>query len=160
MLIRTALLNDIDEITYVENRCFPKIEAATREDFLERLKYYKNHFWLMFDKKKLIAFVDGMVTNNPNLNDEMYKNASFHDEKGDWQMIFGVNTLPEYRRQGCAERLINQAILDSKNQGRKGLVLTCKDELVKYYTKFGFLNEGISDSYHGNVTWNQMRLTF
>lgn len=45
------------------------------------------------------------------LTDDMYKNAQLHDENGEWQMIFGVNTLPSYRR-------------------------------------------------HGDVSWNQMRLTF
>lgn len=44
--------------------------------------------------------------------------------------------------------------------GRKGLVLTCKDHLVHYYAKFGFENEGISESEHGGVRWNQMRLKF
>lgn len=40
------------------------------------------------------------------------------------------------------------------------MVLTCKDALIPYYAKFGFVNEGVSASVHGNVTWNQMRLTF
>ena len=31
-------------------------------DFAERLKYYSNHFWLMFDGEKLVSFVDGFVT--------------------------------------------------------------------------------------------------
>ncbi len=76
-------------------------------------------------------------------------------------MIFGVNTIPEYRKHGYAETLIRRAIDDAKAQGRKGLVLTCKPELIHYYAKFGFVDEGVSDkSTHGNVVWNQMRLTF
>ena len=34
--------------------------------------------------------------------DEMYENASMHQENGAWQMIFGVNTLPAYRNHGYA----------------------------------------------------------
>ena len=56
--------------------------------------------------------------------------------------------------------MIRQAIEDAKEQGRKGLVLTCKDRLIRYYAKFGFENEGVSASVHGNVVWYQMRLTF
>ena len=41
----------------------------------------------MFEEEKLIAFVDGMVTNQEDLTDEMYEKAEMHDEKGDWQMI-------------------------------------------------------------------------
>ena len=75
-------------------------------------------------------------------------------------MIFGVNTVPEYREKGYAGQLIKRAIEDARAQGRKGLVLTCKDALVPYYAGFGFINEGVSESVHGNVVWNQMRLTF
>lgn len=92
--------------------------------------------------------------------DEMYENASMHQEDGAWQMIFGVNTLPAYRNHGYAGELLKRAIADAKDQGRKGLVLTCKDRLVHYYAKFGFENEGVSESVHGNIVWNQMRLKF
>ena len=160
MTIRTAQMEDIDAITAVETECFPPAEAATREEFAERLKYYKDHFWLMFDEEHLVAFVDGMVSNQKDLTDEMYVKAELHEEQGDWQMIFGVNTLPAYRKHGYAGELINAAIADAKLQGRKGLVLTCKEKLLHYYAKFGFVNEGISASTHGNVVWYQMRLTF
>ena len=115
----------------------------------------------MHDGEKLIAFVDGFVTDEPDLTDEMYENAAMHNENGAWQMIFGVNTLPEYRRHGYAGTLLRRAIDDAKQQGRKGLVLTCKERLIPYYAKFGFKGEGVSDkSTHGNVVWHQMRLVF
>lgn len=131
------------------------------KDFAGRIQHYGNHFWLMFDGDRLIAFVDGFVTDEADLTDEMYANAAMHNENGAWQMIFGVNTLPQYRRHGYAERLIRQAIDEAKEQGRKGLVLTCKEKLIHYYGKLGFIDEGVSDkSTHGNVVWHQMRLTF
>ena len=161
MNIRYATMADLDDIASVESECFPVLEAATKEEFEQRIKYYGNHFWLMFDEGKLIAFVDGFVTDEADLTDEMYENASMHNENGAWQMIFGVNTLPEYRRCGYAKELIKKAILDARKQNRKGLVLTCKESLVPYYSKFGFVDEGITDkSTHGNVLWHQMRLDF
>ena len=95
MLIRTATIEDLDEITDIEAECFPAAEAADREAFQQRLQYYGNHFWLLYEEQKLIAFVDGFVTDEPDLTDEMYENAALHDENGAWQMIFGVNTLPQ-----------------------------------------------------------------
>ena len=100
------------------------------------------------------------MTDEADLTDEMYERAEMHDEHGAWQMIFGVNTLPAYRNRGYAGRLLCRAIEDARQQGRKGLVLTCKDRLVHYYASFGFVDEGISDSTHGNVEWHQMRLCF
>lgn len=161
MLIRTASIEDLDAVAAVEAACFPPAEAASREAFADRLKIYGNHFWLMFDGDKLVSFVDGFVTDEPDLTDEMFADAGMHNEDGCWQMIFGVTTLPEYRNHGYAGELIRRAVADAREQGRKGLVLTCKDALVRYYAKFGFVNEGFTEkSVHGGAAWNQMRLTF
>ena len=161
MEIRTATMNDLDAVAAVEAECFPEAEAATKEEFAERIKYYGDHFWLMFEGGKFITFLDGFVTDEPDLTDEMYEKASLHNENGAWQMIFGVNTLPEYRKNGYAGELIRRTIQDARKQGRRGLVLTCKQRLVHYYAKFGFADEGVTDkSVHGGVVWHQMRLTF
>ena len=161
MKITYAEEKDIAAIAAAEAACFPPAEAATEQEFVERIKYYGNHFWLLYDADKLIAFVDGFVTDEPDLTDIMYENACMHNENGAWQMIFGVNTLPEYRKRGYAGELIRRAIADARQQGRKGLVLTCKERLIPYYAKFGFKDEGVSDkSTHGNVVWHQMRLVF
>ncbi len=53
-----------------------------------------NHFWLMFDGDRLIAFVDGFVTDEADLTDEMYANAAMHNENGAWQMIRREHTAP------------------------------------------------------------------
>ena len=159
--IRTATFEDLDAIAAVEAACFPAAEAATKEEFAGRLAHYAGHFWLLLEQGELVAFVDGFCTDMPDLTDEMYADAALHDENGAWQMIFGVNTLPEYRKQGLAGQLLRRAIADARQQGRKGLVLTCKERLLPYYAKFGFQDEGVTDkSTHGNVAWHQMRLSF
>ena len=158
MEIRTAELSDLDAIAQVEAECFPAAEAATEKSLEARLQSYNNHFWLLLDEGKLVSFVDGMVTDQKDLTDDLYENAQAHDETGAWQMIFGVNTIPECRKKGYAGQLIRCAIEQAKKEGRKGLVLTCKDKLLHYYENFGFVNEGVSKSVHGNVVWYQMRL--
>ena len=161
MIIRTANMEDLDAVASVEALCFPPAEAATKEAFAQRLQYYADHFWLMFDGDRLVSFVDGFVTDQEDLEDEMYERASMHNENGAWQMIFGVNTIPDCRRKGYAGLLIQRAIDDARKQGRKGLVLTCKPKLVSYYGRFGFVDEGVSEkSVHGKAVWHQMPLTF
>ena len=161
MRIRTAVMADLAAVTAVEAACFPEAEAAKEQDFFERLKVYPNHFWLLEDEEgNLISFVNGLVTDESSLRDEMYSDASFHNEQGAWQMIFGVNTLPEYRRKGLAGQVLQRVIADAREQGRKGCVLTCKEALLHYYAAFGFVNGGVSESVHGGVVWYEMRLTF
>ena len=158
--IRLATMADLDEITEMEARCFPQAEAATRKSFEKRLLAFANHFWLLEQDGKIISGINGMVTNESTLTDKMYADASMHDEDGAWQMIFGVTTLPEYQGNGYAALLMRQVITDCREQGRKGIVLTCKDRLIPFYEKFGFVNEGESQSEHGGATWFEMRLTF
>lgn len=159
-VVRRATEADLGAIAAVEAECFPPAEAASKESFARRLERFPDHFWLLFESGRLVSFVNGMVTDNPTLTDDMYENASLHNPSGAWQMIFGVNTVPDRRRSGLAARLLNQAIRDARAQNRAGLVLTCKTHMLPYYAKFGFLNEGPSASTHGNAAWHQMRLTF
>lgn len=160
MEIRTATAADLAAITAIEAECFPAAEAADEASIARRLEAYGNHFWLLLDGDRMVGFVNGMVTDEADLRDEMYDDASLHNEQGAWQMIFGVDTIPSYRNQGCAETLLRYVIEQAREQHRKGLVLTCKDRLIHYYAKFGFENEGVSQSTHGDVVWYQMRLTF
>ena len=159
-MIRTASMADLAVLTAIEAECFPAAEAAKEEDFRRRLAVYPDRFWLLEEEGEVVSFVNGLTTGEAELRDEMYENAAIHDPKGAWQMIFGVNTLPKYRRRGYAEQLIRCCIETARKEGRKGVVLTCKDALVHYYEKFGFVSEGVSESTHGGVTWYAMRLTF
>lgn len=160
LIIRKATPADLDIVTSIEAICFPPAEAAPREAFEERLTYYADHFLLIFDGETPIGFIDGFVSDEMILTDEMFSDASLHNPQGAWQMIFGLNTLPAYRNRGVAARLIESFIQLAKYEERKGLILTCKDKLIHYYAKFGFVNEGESVSDHGGAKWYQMKLTF
>lgn len=160
MEIRKATLADLDAISEMELRCFPEAEAATRKSFEERIRVFGDYFWLLEKDGEIISMINGMVSDEPMLKDEMFEDANMHNENGAWQMIFGVDTLPQYQKKGYAAQVMERVIADCKKQGRKGIVLTCKDRLVHYYEKFGYVNEGKSESVHGGAVWYDMRLTF
>ena len=67
MEIRHATKHDISAISEVEAKCFPPSEAASEKAFTGRIENYGNHFWLMYENDKLIAFVDGFVTDESDL---------------------------------------------------------------------------------------------
>ena len=157
MLIRTATIEDLDAIARVEAICFPPAEAATREEFAQRLLHYADHFWLLFEGEELVSFVDGFVSDEEELTDEMFENAGLHREAGSYQMIFGVNTLPAFRGRGYATRLLQQVIADAKRDGRQAVILTCKEALLGFYERLGFEKEALSSSTHGGAVWYQMR---
>lgn len=160
MKIRLATMADLEEITAVEAICFPPAEAADREAFQKRLVVFPEHFWLLEEDNRIVSIINGMATDIPVLDDEMFADASMHKKDGAWQMIFGVETLPEYRGRGYAAELMQQVIADTKKAGRKGLMLTCKEALITFYEQFGYVNEGKSASTHGGAVWYDMRLSF
>ena len=121
MEIRKAVMDDLKQVAAVEAACFPAAEAATEEQFRQRLAAYGAHFLLLFDEGKLVGFIDGMVTDEKDLTDAMYEDASMHREDGAWQMIFGLNTIPERRREGLAARLMRAFIEEARQEGRQGV---------------------------------------
>lgn len=107
-IIRPAVESDADKIAELEHLCFPVEEAASKVDFVNRLNVYAIHFLLLESDGVLIAMINGMVSDEPDLNDEMYHNADMHNENGKWQMIFGLESHPDYRRKGYAALLIEK----------------------------------------------------
>lgn len=173
MFVRHATLDDLDALTSVETACFPPAEAADIERIATRIEHFPEHFWLLINPDDdpadacfparledgmLVSFINGMTTDEPDLIDDMYEQADLHDERGRWQMILGVDTAPLYQHRGCAAYLMRRVILDAAISHRDGLVLTCKERLLDFYRSFGFHDEGVCPSKHGNATWHQMRL--
>lgn len=160
MEIRTAVPADVDAVTALEAACFPPAEAAPRASMATRLATFPHTFWLLWEGEELLAMVNGMTARERDLTDEMYAGDQLYDPQGPWLMIFGVASRPDCRGKGYPSQLIERAIQQAKAQGRAGLVLTCKERLLPYYARFGFVNEGVSSSAHGGAVWYQMRLAF
>ena len=97
MEIRTATPADLAAVTALEAACFPPAEAAGEASFQARLTAFPDSFWLLVEGGRVLAMVNGMVTQQPDLTDAMYDDASLHDPAGPWQMIFGVATHPDCR---------------------------------------------------------------
>lgn len=57
-------------------------KAATAEEIAARLSVYPSHFFLLYSDGILTGFIDGMVTNEKDLRDEMYADASSMMKRG------------------------------------------------------------------------------
>ncbi len=160
MKIRLVKPEDLQTITQIESACFPAAEAATLQTFQNRIRAFPSHFWVLEKRGSLIGFINGMVTNSRTIRDEMFENAFLHQENGLYQSVFGLDVLPEHRRQGYAALLMRVLIENAKLSGKRGCILTCKEHLLHYYETFGYNNLGISASKHGGAVWYDMILEF
>ena len=159
IIIRQAEISDADAVTELERSCFPESEAADRDAFIRRISTFGECFWVMEKDGRIVSMINGMTTNEHDLCDRMYEDTALYAHNGDWLILFGVATAPVYQRQKLASRLMYHVIEQAKKHSL-GIVLTCKEKLLPFYKRFGFVNEGISASEHGGVSWYQMRLTF
>lgn len=158
--IRQVRTEDLEGTVHVEAVCFPAAEAATRESLKERIEAFPECFFVAEKDGKIIGFINGAVTDERTIRDEMFEDAGLHKPDGAYQSIFGLDVMPEYRKQGLGAALMMHLIEDARKKGRKGLILTCKDKLIHYYQTFGYVSEGVSASVHGGAVWYDMVLEF
>ncbi|MGH4123889.1 MAG: GNAT family N-acetyltransferase [Clostridium sp.] len=156
--IRRASVKDLDAVTQVEVNCFPEAEAATKASLEQRIKTFPESFFVAEIEGEIIGFINGCVINGTVIYDDLFKDSTQHIKHGDYQTIFGLDVIPSYRKQGIAAQLMNYMIEVSRGAGRKGVILTCKEELIHYYKKFGYVDKGISESVHGGAKWYDMIL--
>ena len=156
-IIRQARPEDLDQVAEVERICFPEAEAAGRESLRLRIQAFPESFLVAEEQGgAIIGFINGAVTDKKTISDDMFEDAGLHKEDGAYQSIFGLDVLPQYRRQGIAAALMEGLIRSAEEKGRKGLILTCKERLIPYYGKFGYRNMGVSESVHGGAVWYDM----
>lgn len=160
VLIRQVKPEDLDAVTRVEALCFPSAEAATRDSFFERISAFPESFLVAESKGVLVGFINGGVTGERTIRDEMFEDIGLHDPTGAYQSVFGLDVIPEYQHRGLAGRLMRELIGQAERVGRKGVILTCKEGLIGFYEHFGYQCLGQSCSVHGGAVWYDMILEF
>lgn len=158
MQIRNVTIEDLMAVSELEAVCFPAAEAASLNALKQRIQTFPESFLVMEDGGKIIGMINGCVTNQKTISDDLYDKADAHDPHGDYQSIFGLDVHPDYQHKGYAVQLMKRLIHEAKKAGRKGMILTCKEELIGFYEQFGYENKGVSESVHGGVVWYDMRL--
>ncbi len=161
VMIRPALSEDVVKISEIEAQCFPPAEAASLQSFIERFAAFPECFFVAETKDgQVVGHINGCVTNTLSLPDVLYHDASLHMPDGAWQTVFGLAVLPEFQHQGIARALMEHLKAVSKERGKEGIVLTCKEAKIGFYESFGYVSQGVSASSHGGARWYDMVLRF
>ena len=160
MIFRTVKPEDTEETIEIEQICFPPNEACSREHMIDRVLAAPDLFLVAIEKEsgKMAGFVNGIATDEEKLRDDFFRDALLHNPAGANIMILGVDVLPEYRLQGLARKMVALYAEAERVKGRQRLVLTCLEEKVPMYAKFGFRDLGMSQSTWGGEAWHEMDL--
>lgn len=158
---RNIRQDEADEAAEIEAVCFPPDEACSHENMIDRVKAAPDLFLTAIDREtgKIAGFLNGIATNEMDLRDEFFTDASLHDPNGRNIMLLGLDVLPEYRKQGLARELVFNYCRREEERGKKLLVLTCLPDKVKMYSKLGFVDRSESVSEWGGKKWRQMDIT-
>ena len=158
---RTIRPEEAEEAAKIEQICFPPNEACTPERIKERIDVASDLFLVAIDCEndgKIAGFLNGIATDEYTFRDEFFTDASLHKEDGKSIMILGLDVLPEYRKQGLGRELVYNYCRREQARRRERLVLTCLQNKVKMYTKFGFIDRGEANSSWGGEKWHEMEI--
>ena len=157
-LFRNIQMEEKEEVTEIEQICFPPNEACSAGAMKERIEAAPELFLVAEDTEtgKIAGFLNGLSTKETIFRDEFFTDVHLYDPAGDNVMLLGLDVRPEYRRQGLAREIVRQYAEREKKNGRRRLVLTCLESKVEMYQKFGFRDLGMANSTWGGEAWHEM----
>ena len=157
-LFRNIRMEEKEEVTEIEQICFPPNEACSARAMKERIEAAPELFLVAEDTEtgKIAGFLNGLSTKETIFRDEFFTDVHLYDPAGDNVMLLGLDVRPEYRRQGLAREIVRQYAEREKKKRRRRLVLTCLESKVEMYQKFGFRDLGMANSTWGGEAWHEM----
>lgn len=156
--IRIVEPEDLTACHTIEARCFPAPEAAWTSTLRTRIETYPEGFLVADKDGQVVGQINSGSTHKEDISDEPFKQLEGHDPEGKNIVIFSLSVMPEYQSQGVGSRLLGNFIDHAREMGKQQVMLLCKDDLVAYYTRHGFKNDGLSNSTHGGASWHTMSL--
>ncbi|MEH7238534.1 GNAT family N-acetyltransferase [Bacillus sp. JJ1562] len=154
--LRNVQATDLEQLLLIENEGFPIEEAATKEAFVGRIQLIADTFMVAEKDGEILGYINGPVINQLYITDTLFTEIKENPKTGGYQSVLGLAVSEQARNQGIAKILIKKMEELVKETEREGITLTCKQELVSFYEKLGFVNHGMSESKHGGVSWYNM----
>ncbi|WEG10916.1 GNAT family N-acetyltransferase [Pullulanibacillus sp. KACC 23026] len=156
LTIRNVHREDLPQLIKVEQLCFTQEEAATQDAFEQRIRTIPDSFFVAGREDRLIGLINGPVIEKLYITDDLFQHTRSNPPFGGYQSILGLAVIPAFQKRGVASALLNHLEKEAKQKERQAITLTCKEPLIPFYAKHGFLNKGSSASQHGDEVWFNM----
>ncbi|SDQ25143.1 Predicted N-acetyltransferase YhbS [Streptococcus equinus] len=156
MIIRNVRLEDLEAIVAIERKNFSAQEAASQEDMKERILTIPDTFLVAELDGEICGYIEGPVIGQRYLTDDLFHHVVENPKQGGFIAITSLSVAPDFKNQGIGMALLATMKDLAVARKRTGLTLTCHEQLIPYYERNGFIDEGESDSTHGGSTWFNM----
>ncbi|KQU21669.1 GNAT family acetyltransferase [Bacillus sp. Leaf13] len=154
--IRKVKMEDLPELVVIEHLCFSKEEAATKEAFEKRIQLIPDSFFVAEEDGVLAGLINGPVIDTAYITDDLFSEIQVNPASGGHQTILGLAVSPHFQKRGVASALLAHLEKVARANKRETITLTCKENLIRFYENYGYLNSGVSSSEHGRVIWYNM----
>lgn len=153
MKFRKATIEDLPTLIELENKGFTLKEAATPEAIAQRIEIISDTFIIAEQESEIAGYINGPVIPQKYITDDLFETIKPNPDIGGYLSVLGLVVSEKYQKQGLGGQLLNQFENIARKNARFGVTLTCRDMLVPFYEKYGYKNEGLSDSQHASVQW-------
>ncbi len=154
--IRQVTAGDIEACFVVETACFPPAESAEKKTIALRIAKFPQGFLVAELGGQLVGMLNSGCTNKTDLSDEDLKKLMGHDPDGGNLVIFSLAVHPGFQRRGIARQLMLCFFETARRLKKQKILLICKQDLIDYYRRLGFVHIGESKSMHGGAVWHEM----
>lgn len=156
---RQPVMADLDQIIAIEQTGFTPEEAATKEAMAERIEVIPDSFVLAVNEDDdILGYVVGPVIAERYLYDDLFSSTVSNPSEGGYVSILSLIVHPDFSGHGIGSKLLQELERQARASKRLGITLTCLEELIPFYERNGYTNEGVSDSTHAGETWYNLVL--
>ncbi|ULG71907.1 GNAT family N-acetyltransferase [Macrococcus brunensis] len=152
---RNVKTEDLDRITELEGRAFIPEVADTKEAFRERIEKISDTFIVAEDNNEVVGFINGPIIKQPYITDDLFKKVP-DTTNGEFLSVLGLVVAETHQGQGLAGLLLDRFTKRAEKLKTKSITLTCIENLVPFYERYGFESHGPSRSQHGGEQWLNM----
>lgn len=149
-------MGDLPVLVAIEHSCFSKEEAATIEAFEKRIQFIPDSFFVAEEAGEVVGLINGPVIEAAYITDDLFSNIKANPGAGGHQSILGLAVSPRYQKRGVAAALLAHLENEASANNRETITLTCKENLIHFYERHGYINQGVSNSVHGGIVWYNM----
>ncbi|MEJ2045488.1 MAG: GNAT family N-acetyltransferase [Reinekea sp.] len=157
-MIRQVRLSDLDRCYEIEKIAYDGSEAATREKIEKRIQCYPQGFFVYETEGLVVGLINSASADHIEMANDDIKELVGHHDNGKHMVIMSLAVHPGYQRKGYGRQLLNFFIEHARNLGKESIYLMCQRYLIPFYSGFGFVSQGVSESNHGDLTWHEMQL--
>lgn len=154
--IRRVERRDLQACVDLERQCYSAREAAPEFHLERRIEIYPDGFYVAELGGKVVGMINSGATHKEDITGEEFKHLIGHVRNGRNSVIFSLAVHPTHRRKNIARQLMEKLIEVAEEKEKMRILLLCRDNLIDFYQRLGFIHGGLSGSDFGGYRWHQM----